>query len=509
MAESSWNNQKSTNKNPFTLVRACLSLSQQELARRLNTSLYALSRWERGDVTPSADILNRLSRLFHSQQKSNANFYNSEDRFITFASSGIKTKISDQPSLFNSVRMLEQPRTSILNDIYTDSFWNNGHLALSNILGRRRESARTRDEPLKEDISAGKNTYTYDAHTYHTKVPPQGIANVISKYLPDGGVVLDPFSGSGMTGVAARYLGCDVVLNDLSPAASFISHNFLATINPSKFFDAVSHVLSSLDDLQRKLYSTRCRECQSEVVQLYTVWSYVLECNYCEKDFVLWDHCRKYGTNVREHKILRKFPCPHCGSEVNKSHLKRKRAVPVFLGYRCCSKKLVEHSVDDEDHRRIKAANSVLAEYDENIPRNELPDGVNLNQPKRHGYVTIDKLYTPRNLAASAAIWREIRRLEDPNLAAALAFVFTSMYQRITRLSEYRFWGGSGNIANFNVPQIFNESNVFVTFKRKAKSIADHLATTARQYRGEAVVRTGSATDLVFLPDDSIDFLSE
>jgi hypothetical protein len=145
---------------------------------------------------------------------------------------------------------------------------------------------RTRHEPLDEEISAGKNTYTYDAHTYHTKVPPQGIANVISKYLPEGGVVLDPFAGSGMTGVAARYLGHDVILNELSPAAAFISFNFLASIDTEQFRLAVSQVLTNLHNLQRTLYLTRCRECGSEVVQLYTVWSYVLECDHCEHDFV-------------------------------------------------------------------------------------------------------------------------------------------------------------------------------------------------------------------------------
>ena len=92
-------------------------------------------------------------------------------------------------------------------------------------------------------------------------------------------------------------------------------------------------------------------------------------------------------------------------------------------------------------------------------------------------------------------------------MAAALSFVFTSMYQRVTRLSEYRFWGGSGNMANFNVPHIFNESNVFNSFKRKAETIAGHLATTATGYEGDHVIRTGSASNLSFLPDRSVDLV--
>ena len=104
-------------------------------------------------------------------------------------------------------------------------------------------------------------------------------------------------------------------------------------------------------------------------------------------------------------------------------------------------------------------------------------------------------------------LWRELHRIEDDNVAGFLAFVFTSLYQRVTKLSEFRFWGGSGNTANFNVPYIFNEPNVFVTFERKARTIQDHLETTAKSYAGRSLVRTGSATDLSFLPKNSVDLV--
>jgi hypothetical protein len=136
-----------------------------------------------------------------------------------------------------------------------------------------------------------------------------------------------------------------------------------------------------------------------------------------------------------------------------------------------------------------------------------LPNGVNLSQPKRHGLLTIDKFYTPRNLAAMSQLWNTIHRVQDGALAAHLAFVFTSLYQRVTRLSEFRFWGGSGNTARFNVPFVFNESNVFLTFERKARTICDHLATTASHFRGSSIVVNGTATRLDYLPDESVDFV--
>jgi hypothetical protein len=310
-----------------------------------------------------------------------------------------------------------------------------------------------------------------------------------------------------MTGVAARTLGVDVVLNELSPAASFIADRFTRKFDPSLFAAGVKNLCHELADLRREIYTTRCRSCGKNTEVLFTVWSYRVRCNSCDQEFLLWDHCRHYGQTVREHKILSEFPCPRCRRLLKKSRLQRTTVEPVRLGYRCCSRQQVEHPLTEEDHALLHRVEQQLPLREGFFPTTKLPDGVNLRQPKRHGLTSIDRFYTPRNLAAMSALWRCIHRVKDDELAAFLAFVFTSLYQRVTKLSEFRFWGGSGNTANFNVPYLFNEANVFVTFERKARTIQDHLETTAQKYAGEAIIRTGSATNLHFLPDGSIDLI--
>src|SRR6218665_2767225 len=81
------------------------------------------------------------------------------------------------------------------------------------------------------NIIAGKNTYVYDAHTYHTKVPPEGIKELIRHYTKEKEIVLDPFCGSGMTGIAALELNRKSILSDLSPAAVFIASNLTTPID--------------------------------------------------------------------------------------------------------------------------------------------------------------------------------------------------------------------------------------------------------------------------------------
>jgi len=58
--------------------------------------------------------------------------------------------------------------------------------------------------PFAADIKEGKNDPIYNAHSYHTKVPPRSIIPYILHYTKPGDLVLDLFCGSGMTGVAAQ-----------------------------------------------------------------------------------------------------------------------------------------------------------------------------------------------------------------------------------------------------------------------------------------------------------------
>lgn len=48
-----------------------------------------------------------------------------------------------------------------------------------------------RRTPFAEPIKAGKNTAIYNAHSYHTKVPPLGIVPYIEHYTAPGDLVFN------------------------------------------------------------------------------------------------------------------------------------------------------------------------------------------------------------------------------------------------------------------------------------------------------------------------------
>jgi len=493
-------------------IRACAGLTQSVLAQLLGVSYVSINRWERGASVPSPAQTQQIVQLRHEIETKPDAVRELNKGQRVFASRGVR-RLSPMPLFDNGlpeVTLAPEPLPPIINRTTVGRFFSpNGTQTLSDLLHAHKQETPTTQIPPEFGMSAGKNTYTYDAHTYHTKVPPQGIAELVRHYMPQGGLVLDLFAGSGMTGVACLANGYDCILNELSPAACFIANRFTSSVSPELFEAGVNLVLNNLQGIREELYTTTCRECGKATETLYVVWSYNVICNYCNHEFLLWDHCRSYGQRVKEHKILTEFPCPSCHHILKKSTLSRTIAEPIEIGYRCCGSRQQEvtHPLNRSDLELIYRLEIAPPLADGFYPKNGLPRGVNLQQPVRHGLDRIDRFYTPRNLAAMSQIWRELHRIEDVNLAAELAFVFTSLYQRVTRLSEFRFWGGSGNAARYNVPFIFNESNVFVTFARKARSIQDHLQTTASHYTGRSIVVCNSATKLDYLPDESVDLI--
>jgi DNA modification methylase len=361
-------------------------------------------------------------------------------------------------------------------------------------------------EPYIDAIIAGKNSYAYDAHTYHTKVPPQGIETLISYYTKENDVVLDPFCGSGMTGLAAIRQKRNIILSDISPAAVFIAKNFTSNYSAEKYQEAISEILNELSDIEKNLYSTKCLTCNNITVQTYTVWSYGLICSNCNEEFILWDVARDERPSVKESKILTEFNCPKCTSLIKKRELKRTKLYPVQIGHRCCSKGMKDstHSPSEYDIKEIEKINSL--KLDKWYPNKKFPIGTNTKQAINHGITSIDKCYTHRALIALSEIWEKCITYKKKEMRPLLAWTFTSLYQRVSVFSEFRFWGGSGNIANYNIPQIMNEQNVFKTFKRKASTIALHLKET-KPNTSKRNISIRSATELNHIPNKSIDYI--
>lgn len=141
--------------------------------------------------------------------------------------------------------------------------------------------------PFVGDVKEGKYEKTYKFHPYATKVPHKAILRYILHYTQPGDIVLDSFSGTGMTGVASHFtnnkeeiesLGYKVddagniyrleeiegeqeyvsfsklgerkvILNDLSTAGSYISYNF----NFDDSVEEINELNQVINEIKNKL----------------------------------------------------------------------------------------------------------------------------------------------------------------------------------------------------------------------------------------------------------------
>ncbi len=201
-------------------------------------------------------------------------------------------------------------------------------------------------EPLTVDVSVGKTDAIYKAHGYHTKVPHLAIVPSILHYTEPGDLVLDGFAGSGMTGVAAQWCGVAptayrhdlegdwkrqgkappkwgvrrAILNDLSPAATFIAANYCLPVDVNAFARTGKQLLDEVEQEIGWMYETLHTDGKTKGKIDYTVWSEVFTCPECAGEVNFLDEALDEDTK----RVRDAFRCPHCGAGLTKKRLERR-----------------------------------------------------------------------------------------------------------------------------------------------------------------------------------------
>ena len=119
------------------------------------------------------------------------------------------------------------------------------------------------------DIIYKKTGSVFNQHTYWTKQPIESIIYFIEKLTKEGDIILDPFCGSGMTGLSASMVGRQSILIDLSPACIHISQGY-----NTKFDINISRLNEFTNSIEKKLikyYKTSCVKCNKKADIKYEI----------------------------------------------------------------------------------------------------------------------------------------------------------------------------------------------------------------------------------------------
>lgn len=383
-------------------------------------------------------------------------------------------------------------------------------------------------EPFASDVRAGKNSPIYNAHSYHTKVPPKGIEPFIKHYTEPGDITLDPFCGSGMTGIAALRNNRIPILIDLSPAATFIAENYCSSVDLSHFSRAAQRILNKAEPLVKWLYETKCRRCGGKAIIEYVIWSDEFKCPRCANSFLLWD-----VIITKEEMVKSTFDCPLCGKTLKKRQCVRLDSKPVRVNYSCKKCKRQEDTTDSFDMNRIREierrwdkvyTKSMRPDRNDGFwpltedghplffPDYPLPEGYNTRQPKKsHGVTHVNKFFTTRNLWILTWIWNKIQQIPILEIQLKLSWAFTSMLLNATKMYKYRSSRKGGIVAGtLYIPSINIELNVLRLFERKVFSNRAGILRVIKAFNLQSnlfIISTQSATDMGNIPDNSVDYV--
>jgi len=352
---------------------------------------------------------------------------------------------------------------------------------------------------LARPVRASRATPIYGVHAYHTKVPPEAIVPYLEHYLRPGGVCLDPFAGSGMTGVAAALSGRRAILNDLSPAATHIAFNYTTPCDASAFATSVQTLLNWSDPQIAPLYAASCPTCGGSATTEYVVWSDVRACPHCKSAVTVWDGFTRGGA-------VRALRCPSCAREFDKNAARVIGERPVEVNLRCerCSGRAAI-AVRPEDLALTTQRRSDVPYWYPQVPFG--PDWEMWRGGHRElGITEVADFWSNRNLIALSVLFEGVRRERDERLRSALLFAFTAIVNRASRRYQWNakrptnVLGGTLYIASLRY-----EFNVLSLFRRKVRAITNYYRSVPLA-QGVVTVTQGSATDLRHVADRSVDY---
>jgi len=405
-------------------------------------------------------------------------------------------------------------------------------------------------EPFAADVSEGKTHPIYNAHAYHTKVPHRAIMRYILHYTEPGELVLDGFGGSGMTGVATQLCGDReevqelgyrilddgtilnaegkpfsklgarrAILNDLSPAATFIASNYNMPVDLNAFEQEAKRILREVETELGWMYETAHKDGKTKGRINYTVWSEVLACPECGGEIVF----SREAFDAKMEIVKEQFPCPHCSATISKNRLeliyetnfdtaigetvKRPRRVPVLINYSVGKTKYAKEP-DKHDLSLLDRIEKIP--LPSHVPTAIIPDMqmARVGRMKTTAVTHVHHFFLSRTAQILAAFWKKADGLAPGPIRSLALFWLDSQLVNLSIRNRYRpgvSFPYNPLTGVYYIPSMMSEASVFTAYSNKLKRIAAALSDISRKRRLN-FIETVSAS-AIGLPDASVDYV--
>lgn len=308
----------------------------------------------------------------------------------------------------------------------------------------------------------------FNAHSYWTKQPEEVIEIFIKKFSNPGDVVLDPFCGTGMTGVAAIITNRKFIISDISHIGLHIAKGYCTYYPKKEIEKKLNNLLKELD----KYYITKCPHCGKQVPINFIVLKDTLE----EKGCLSIDK--------------------------------------VVYNCNCCRDKQYKDP-DENDYKNLNTDEFKNYFYP--------TDDFFGQEPRRNykrGIFKVYQLYSPKNLTVLAILWDRIQRLSNSPIKTLFEFAFTAILFNCSLMSRYssEYENTKIKMGTYFIPPYIKDNNVIKSFCKKINTILkanekifwndSDLFSLNKKYDGSSnKIQFDDASKLKNVKDNSVDYI--
>ena len=390
-------------------------------------------------------------------------------------------------------------------------------------------------------LPAGRASALYRAFSYPTKISPEVVALFVATHTRPGDTVLDPFGGSGTTGIAAML--CDqptpalqelarragvspkwgprtAVIYELGVMGSFLTSVMCHPPDPTRFRAAATSLLDQAEAEHGWLYEATGPAGESGIIR-HVIWSEVLVCPGCGHQVTYWDAAVRRDPL----RMLDIATCDSCGARGSVREWKRATTtvrdpglnisredrvrVPVRV-YGRSGRATWQRSAIRSDSAIVERAAGLTVP--EGMPLREIEWADLYRSGYHQGISHLHHFYTPRNLLATASVWRRVDEYPEDLQAALRLLVLSFNAAHATLMSRVVVKDGSGDFvltgAQSGVLYISSlpvEKNVFSGIRRKVATLSEAFRLT-RGSRSQVRVVNASSTHLD-IPSGSVAYV--
>jgi 16S rRNA G966 N2-methylase RsmD len=355
------------------------------------------------------------------------------------------------------------------------------------------------------DLVVRRNDPVYNAHAYLTKVPVTAIAPFIEEFTEPGDTVLDPFAGSGMTGVAAAMLGRSARLSDISVLGRHVGSNYIQLVDPGDLRDAAGRVVEqALARVGKDPYGVECQACGASATVVKTIWSVCHDCSGCGQRFSYYAALER--NDWKKHDLR----CPACDAPFSARGATRTEERAMVDSVSCgCTRTQREQLPTD-------APELDPHDLDVWIPKTSISSDREMYMRSalaKHGLTEVTSFFSARNLTVLAGLREAIQAVEPPVLREKLMFAFTAILPRASKRyqwSRQRPLNAATQV--YYIAPVFYEWNVVDLFIRKVDAVVrsdQFIRNAMARHQRPVDVRyeLASATALRATADESVDYV--